>query len=276
MRNSKAPPLTLFIALAISFLLSCNLLAPQPTPTPTYTGTPQPTSTAPPTLTPTLTFTPAPTLTPTRTALPAPSLTPTLAATSTPYQEGDLLIYEKPNEGFAIGLPTSWVSFDLDAEALDTLIETVKKTNPDLANILSSQMQSLIVAGVKYFALDLGPGTVSKGGATNLNIIREPLPFKMSLDAYVQLSVGQIENLPSVVKPVKHKTVQIMAGEAEELKYLLRTNTPNGQAIKVAITQYAFLDDKTAYIITLTTIADQAAKYAPIFAEIGRSFRLLK
>ena len=254
-------------------LLGCNFLAPAPTPTPT--DTPTATSTPPPTLTPTHTFTPTPSLTSTRTPSPTPSQTPTQPPTSTPYAEGDLLIYEKPGDGFAIGLPPTWAPFDVSAEAIEAAITFVKKNNPDISDLLTSQLKSLIAAGVKFFAIDFGPGSAGDGIVTNLSILYQPLPITVSLDAYIQINIAQLEALPNVVAPVKHNTVMLKAGEGEELQYQLTVNLPGGKTTTAAITQYVFIEGKDAYVITLTTRASQAEKYAPIFAEIGKSFRLL-
>ncbi len=51
---------------------------------------------------------------------------------------------------------------------------------------------------------------------------------------------------------------------------------PSGQKATLAITQFVLMKDKDGYVVTLTTLPENEAKYAPTFDKIGESFRLTK
>lgn len=164
----------------------------------------------------------------------------------------------------------------MSPDGFEAAIQQLGEANPDLADILSNQAQSLISSGVKFFALDIGPGAVANNLVANANVIKQELTVNASLDTFVELSVTQLKNLSFVVKPVKHKRVQLHVGEAEELRYQMKFTQPLGRTARAAATQYVFLEGRDLYVISLIAPIDKAAQYQPIFVEIGQSFRLLK
>jgi len=206
------------------------------------------------------------------TATPQPTPTPPVA---TPTLEAGWVLYEKPADGFAIALPPTWRQIDMDPQTLGASLDAIKAQNPELAPQLEGQARSLLEAGIKFFGFDLAPEALATGAATNVNVLSQSLPAEVSLDFYVQLSVGQLENMSSVVKPVQQRRVQLAAGEAEELSYAMNMVAPSGAALALWTDQYLFLQGKAVYVITCTTSQETAPKYTEVFANIGRSFRLL-
>ncbi len=76
--------------------------------------------------------------------------------------------------------------------------------------------------------------------------------------------------------PPSRRRVDLPAGEAEEVTYSAEMNLPAGAAQPLTFMQYVLVERQFAYIITLTTKAELAEKYTPIFQQIGQNFRLRK
>jgi hypothetical protein len=164
----------------------------------------------------------------------------------------------------------------MDPQTLEASLDAVKEQNPEMASMLEGQARTLVTSGIKFFGFDLSPEATAAGFATNVNVFKQSLGAEASLDFYVQLNVGQLENIPNVVEPISHQRVNIAAGEAEQMRYGMEMAAPDGQTVTMALTQYLVVEGKDAYVITLTTRADWAEKYAPIFEQIGQSFRLIQ
>ena len=208
---------------------------------------------------------------PTATPTPVPP-TPTPTAVSTK----DWPLYERPAEGFAINLPPSWQPVDLDPQTLEATFRALGEKNPQAMAMFGEQAQNLIASGFKFFGFEMAPEAAALGFATNVNVLKQPLPVAVSLEVYTQLNVGQLENTPTVVKPVSHQRVKLDGVEAEELRYRISLNSPTGGVATLAVTQYLVVSGKDAYVVTLTTTADLAEKYAPTFERMGQRFRLTK
>ena len=65
-------------------------------------------------------------------------------------------------------------------------------------------------------------------------------------------------------------------GDRERFRYRTSMTLPSGQKATLAITQFVLMKDKDGYVVTLTTLPENEAKYAPTFDKIGESFRLTK
>lgn len=147
--------------------------------------------------------------------------------------------------------------------------------NPQIASLLENQASSLLGAGVTFFGFDAAP-EVATAGLNSVNVLKQSLGFQMSLDFFLQISVGTLENLADVVKPISQRRVNLTAGEAGELAYRMNLSLPTGQPVKLAITQYVVIEGRDVYIISLGTTAGQAEKYAPVFEKVAQSFRLIE
>jgi TolB protein len=186
------------------------------------------------------------------------------------------LIYERPADGFAIGLPVSWRPINGDPDDLAAAIRELNSSNPGHEDMLSAQLASQTGETTKFSAFDFGPGAVANYSIANVNIIKDQFTSPISLDLLVEFTVPQLEKQPFVIKPVRHKRVQLQAGAAEEFRYQVKFTLPSGQTAQLAITQYLFVDGLDYYVVTLGAPLDRAAAYLPIFREIGHSFRLSK
>ena len=180
--------------------------------------------------------------------------------------------YEIKKEGFALSLPPDWRQFDMNAESFDSMMNEVLAKNPEFQSMLSGLRQQ-IAAGVKFFGFD--PSEARSGFATNVNVLRMPMPTGVNRDAIVSESVRQLEGLPNVVKPIHRGQVSVSGASYDTLRYRMRMRGPTGRNDVLAMTQYLAVGDDSYYVLTLTTLADREAKHTSTFEQVGRSFRII-
>jgi hypothetical protein len=255
---------SVFVVLSVALLLGCGLPEAMLIP-PTTTPTPVP---------PTDTPTPVPTATPTATPTPVPPTETPMPTTITKTLETGWILYQKPAAGFAIALPPTWEQVDLDAENLDTILDTIAESNPEIGTLLKGVGRSLIASGFKFWGFDLTPEAAKTGLLTNINVLKQPLTIKASLDFYVQASLTQLEDLSNVIKPISHRRVKLAGSDAEELQYQMKVVGATGKTVIVAATQYLLVREKDVYAISFATVPGQTKKYAPILEKIMQSFEL--
>lgn len=285
-----------FIALLVLLLCSCMFARPTPDvqatvaaalaatqtaqPTPTATSTPTPTRrpTSTPTRRPTNTPTRKPTSTPTLTPTPRSQPTATEAAQAgqivTSTLQSGWTAYELVDEGFSIALPPEWLVIPLDAEALEKGLEAVAKENPALGRMLGENMRNLAAAGVKFYALNINPKTLTYDVPMTLNIIQVDLGIKLPLDSYVPIVIKQLENLLGSDASITHRRVTISGLEAEEFKYLMAMKNAAGNPIKGQVLQYIIPVGTMQYTITLVCPEELFKDYTATLEQIGASFKL--
>lgn len=181
--------------------------------------------------------------------------------------------YEVAAEGFGLALPPDWRQFDMDPKGFQAKYDEVMAKNPVLAPLLSNARQQ-IANGVKFFGFD--QATAGTGFATNVNVLRHPIPPGQTLDTVVAETIRQMDGVPEIAKPIPHERVSLASGARERLRYNLSMKSPGGKSNVLAITQYVMVKGTDSYIVTMTTLRDQEDKYAKTFDGIGRSFRFLK
>ena len=184
------------------------------------------------------------------------------------------ILYEKPIDGFAIALPPAWKQIDMDLQTIDAMIKFYKETDPQMADLMEKSRSS-VSAGLKFMAFDLAPGSRTKNYLTNVTVEKSRLQAEISLNVYVQIVAGQMENMASVVKPISHRRVTFAGGEAEQLQYDVVFKLV-AETVKIHITQYVVIQGKDIYVLSLAVQADQSYKYTSTFEKIAQSFRLSK
>jgi len=182
-------------------------------------------------------------------------------------------VYEVPAEGFALELPASWRQFEMDPRTFDAKFKELMKKNPQLEPEFGNLREQL-VAGVKFFGFD--EATLQRGFATKILVLRQRLAPGEDLDSAVAESLTGLEDLPGVIKPFTHERLTMATGDRERIKSKMTMNSPTGQQFTIAVTNFILTTDKDGYVVTLTTTADQEAKYAATFDRIGRGFRFIK
>jgi hypothetical protein len=182
-------------------------------------------------------------------------------------------VYEVKSEGFAIELPPDWRQVDMDPKTFEAHFNEALQQNPEMAPMLANVRQQ-VAAGVKFFGFD--QKTMGTGFATNVNVIRLPIPPGTTLDSAVAATIKESEALPGAIKPVTHERVKSANGDRERVHLKLTMKMANGQSQTVASTQYLLVSGNNAFAITLTTLPDKEATYTAIFDRIGQSFRFIK
>jgi hypothetical protein len=205
---------------------------------------------------------------------PSPVMTTTLTLTST--SQSGWILYEKPGGNFGIGLPPTWKHIEVDPETIDAVVEWYKEQDLEMGSILESQFGETLPLGAMLWGFDLSPESIGSGYAANVQVLWVPLPADVSLGVMVQLVIGQLENLKSVVTPISHQRVDLVAGEAEQIRYEMNFINSGGEPTTLAVIQHLLVHGERAYTITFTTRADQAEEYAPIIEEIVQSFQIIQ
>jgi len=210
--------------------------------------------------------------------MPTPSAvgttSPTVVSSPTPLLEGEWILYEKPSEGFAIALPPAWRQLDVNSTTVETFLEIVKEQNPEVRAIWSEQVHIPITSAIRFIGLDLSPESVGPGSLTGVAVLKQPVESGISVDMFVETTRKQLETMSSVAQPVQEHRVNLMGGEGRELQYRIRLAKSPDQVLELFVVQYTLLVDSNAYVVVLSTMADQAEKYRPIFERIGQGFRL--
>lgn len=183
--------------------------------------------------------------------------------------------YALPENGFAVSVPTTWQRLPVQQAELDAVLETVRRSNPELAQALGDNAGALVGSGVKFWAIDLNPETQQAGFATNVTVTRQALPNAVSFDTFVSINVNQLEALTSRNSEIVHERTSIAGQPAERVRYLLAMNRDTDSPMTAAITQYLVLNGRNAYVLTFATRTDLTDKYRSIFDQSAASMRFI-
>ncbi len=183
--------------------------------------------------------------------------------------------YALPDSGFAISAPTTWQRLPVQKAELDAALQTVRQSNPELAQALGENAEALVQSGVKFWALDLTPETLQANFATNVTVTRQALPNAVSFDTFIAVNLKQLEALSSRNSEIVHERTSIAGQPAERVRYLLTLNREQDAPMTVAITQYLVLNGRNAFALTFATRTDLADKYRGVFDQSAASMRFI-
>ena len=179
--------------------------------------------------------------------------------------------YEFNEQGFAITLPNGWQPVDLSTERMTDSLSAFASANPQAAALVEAQLQHIANARFTFFAAELSPTVLDTGFATNVSLLRQPLPNGITLDFYSKLTVSQVQEKFELTAPIALAPGSLPAGKIVALSYKMRG--ANGE---LAVTTYLIMQAQTVYDLTFTTTSAQAESYAQTFALIAKSFRLIE
>jgi len=226
-------------------------------------------------VTPEAKTTPGAKTTPTASAVTTKAVKTTSAATA-PALEAGWKNYTPASAGFSLALPPDSQSVDQDTVKtfLNEGLKQLQEQNPKLSSAFGSQVQSIFSSGViKFFGFNLDSTVFN----TNVNVGKQTIPASVTLDSYVQINLNQIEKSIELAKPVERKQVKFAAGTMEEIRYEWNINLPTtGEKTGITTLQYMLVSDKTAYIVTFTTLSDDFDDNLPLFTKMIQSFQLTK
>jgi preprotein translocase subunit SecD len=184
------------------------------------------------------------------------------------------VLYEKPAEGFALALPPTWKQIDMEPNTINTDLDLLEESNPEIGKLLKEEAPVMVASGTKFWSVDLDPAAAKVGSLTRIGVVKLHSEIKISLDALVSGYITLLDDQPGVIKPITHQRVELAGGDAEELRIKTAVTTTNTTTTTV-MTQYILIKDQDFYSIEMGTRAEQAEKYAPIFAKIAQSFHFV-
>jgi hypothetical protein len=173
---------------------------------------------------------------------------------------------------FTFGLPPTWRAIDLDPQTISATMKAFRDANPGAGAVFTEdQIIQLANAGIRAFALDLGPSTTASF-ATNMNVIVQTASG-ISLDVLAQASAATLEvQLGAERAGFDH--VSIGGRDAVRIRARYNANLATG-ARKLLATQYFLMGDRDVFILTFTAVQDVADSLAKTFEEIAATFRIV-
>jgi hypothetical protein len=186
---------------------------------------------------------------------PAASVAPSTSAVASPNSagiEGTTGRIVDSAKGFAVTLPDGWTRLDVDAAAVENMLEAGSKNlTPEAREALKQQLATLASAGITFYAI---APTSAPGFTTNLNIIAGPA--EMTLDEIETGSLAQVEEMGVARDAIENERVTVPAGEALHLRYSLPAKAADGGQVEATIEQYTVVADGKQYILTFTGVDD--------------------
>lgn len=183
--------------------------------------------------------------------------------------------YAMPENGFAISVPSHWQRLPVKAQELDAALETIRESNPELADTLGPNAQMLIQNGVKFWAFDLSAESGQAVFATNVIVTRQTLPNPISLDTFAAINLSQLNALSTRNSDIVNDRIALAGQPAERVQYLLTLQRENQEPLTAAITQYLVLNNRSAYVLTFATRTDLIQKYRGVFEQSAASLRFI-
>jgi hypothetical protein len=194
---------------------------------------------------------------------PTPTPTPTLAPTSV--LGSGWVVRERPSDGFAIAIPSTWVEVNLDAETLDAALAPVRACCPDmdLTAWAGQTPGELRNKGMKLFAVD--PDSDPEAQYYGIvSVVRTTLGAGWNLDMALEAVLPGYEG--DEVE-VTHRRVTLPAGEAEAIQIAESGEHP------LLTTKYLILRGDVFWFITMACEAAYAEGYAEVLETIPQTFR---
>jgi len=189
--------------------------------------------------------------------------------------ENGWVLYELPAEDLAIALPPEWVQLTLSPELFENSVAIARERIPAIGRMFSSQtLRQFMASGIKFYGLDLSPETIESDFLSTVNVGKEEMSMRVSLDTYIALSIKQLEAIVVPGTTIQHEPVRLGDQDAAVLTYEIKQIGISGAPIVIKITQYVVVDGTIAHIITMCAASASADMYTTTFKQIAQSFRL--
>lgn len=196
---------------------------------------------------------------------------PLIAPVFTQAAVSDGTRYEYSEQGFALTLPNGWQPIDLSAERLAASLSNLANENAQAAALVEEQLKTVVNARFTFYAAEATPRVLDTGFATNVSLLRQPLPPGISLEFYSQIMAKQAQERFALISPVSITPASVPAGKSVILNY-----TMSGPHNGLAIVEYLIMHEQTVYDLKFTTTVEQSDVYVANFAMIAESFELLE
>lgn len=205
------------------------------------------------------------------TGMPSPDTQPHLLA------EGWTL-YERPDESFAVELPDSWTQVDLNEETVQTIIDRLDETSPELGDKLGKLLPNAIASKIKFWAFDFTQRDVDPNEIATINVLQQPVAIPLPLDTFAKLTISMLHSTygDKISKDIGNKTLHTPHGDVLLLSYTMQVTIQYGRTITRPVTQAIMMDKKNVYIMSMVASVTTSESYVPVFEAIAESFRSLK
>lgn len=180
-----------------------------------------------------------------------------------------------PENGFALSVPITWQRLPVKQQELDAALQTIRESNPELAQALGENAQALLANGVKFWAFDLNAQAAQAGFATNVTITRQTLPNPVSFETFVAINLNQLNALTTRSSDIVNERTSIAGQPAERVRYLITLHRENEAPLTASITQYLVLNGRNAYVLTFATRTDLTENYRAVFEQSAASLRFI-
>lgn len=172
------------------------------------------------------------------------------------------------DEGFRLALPPGWQ--EVEPGRVDDSLDQVREDNPELAEVIESQLSGSLSDLVRFFAFDTRSPTLAEQFATNVNVVVEPLPGGVDFDEYLDANLSQLRTVPGV-RVSGEDEVSLPGGRAAVITSTFTLNSPSGPK-DIAVTQYLLMRGDRGFILSMTTTPGHIATYRETFEQIARTF----
>jgi hypothetical protein len=173
--------------------------------------------------------------------------------------------YEISSGRFSIGVPETWHG-TTSTQMQKASFKRFANQNPAFAAY--ADVVGKKNSPFKFFAYD---PVVRKRFATNLNVVVTPVREGEAPEKYERSALAEAKAIAT--SKLDSTEVGLPAGKALRIEYRARF-VINGRKKAISMTQYAFLLDKTSYVLTYTTLPALRDEYADWFKLSAESFRL--
>ena len=184
------------------------------------------------------------------------------------------VLYDMPTVGLAIAAPQSWSVYSFDAAGREKLSEELKTRDPDFV----AQVENLIQefegqVSMMLLGLDVEPPD-GANFVSNFNIIIEDIGAGLDLDTIADLSVQQIQAFLPVAGGVERERIEIPAGDAVALTYLMDQQLIGGDTARIAVTQYILVNGSQGAAVTFSAPSGGADDMSTLFQDMIETLEL--
>ena len=183
-------------------------------------------------------------------------------------------LYDMPTVGLAIAAPPSWSVYSYDEAGREKLSEDLKTKDPDVAARLQNVVQGFEGLGsVMLLGLDVEPAD-GADFVSNFNIIIEEVGHGLDLDTIADLIIPQIQALLPVASEVEKERIEIPAGDAAVLRYLMDQPLIGGDTARIAVTQYMLINESQGTVVAFSAPSESMDEMSSLFGEMIETLEL--
>ena len=148
-----------------------------------------------------------------------------------------------------------------------------------LDNVFSSeQMNAFVAAGIKLYAVNTSVESLGSENPLVINVLRQELPIKLSLEVYVEANLAQLESFLDLTSEVSTSDIPLGSVPSTAIFYTANIPTLTGATVELANIQYLLIDPDDAQLAYVVTVGMPVSLVESLGGEaiaIAETFRLL-